>query len=352
MTVTAMLGTAKGGFIARSNPDRSAWTIDEPLFKGWKVTTSARDDKGRYFVATASDVYGPALHVSDDLKQWKQIEKGPSWAKDLDRKLNQIWTLHLGPGRYYAGVDEAGLFASDDGGESWSPIEALNEHATRSAWAPGAGGLCAHALLVDPKNTDRVWCGISAVGVFRTEDGGRSWHPKNQGIPQVLEDKDHKDVGYCVHGLIADPDDANTIYRREHNGMFRSRDGGDSWERIENGLPNWFGFPIAMDRRTRTIFVHPMESDEYRMPADGKFRMYRSRDGGDSWEPLTDGLPQQGAYMGVLRSALDCDQLDPCGVYVGTTAGTVYASNNAGDSWTQFPCTLPRVLSVTVFHDG
>ncbi len=352
MTVTAMLGTAKGGFLARSNPGRSAWTIDEPLFKGWKVTASARDDKGRYFVATASDVYGPALHVSDDLTQWKQIEKGPAWPKDLDRKLTQIWTLHLGPGRYYAGVDEAGLFASDDGGESWLPIEALNEHATRSAWAPGAGGLCAHALLVDPKNTDRVWCGISAVGVFRTEDGGRSWHPKNQGIPQVLEDKLHKDVGYCVHGLVADPDDANTIYRREHNGMFRSRDGGDNWERIENGLPNWFGFPIAMDRRTRTIFVHPMESDEYRMPADGKFRMYRSRDGGDSWEPLTDGLPQQGAYMGVLRSALDCDQLDPCGVYVGTTAGTVYVSNNGGDSWTQLPCTLPRVLSVTVFHDG
>ncbi len=352
MSVTAILGTSKGAFVARSDKDRSSWTIEEPLFKGWKVTASGRDETGTYFVATASDVYGPALHTSKDLKNWRQIEKGPAWAKDSDRKLNQIWTLHLGPGRFYAGVDEAGLFASDDGGESWSPVEALNEHPTRPSWGPGAGGLCAHAILVDPSNTDRVWCGISAVGVFRTEDGGRTWHPKNQGIPVVLEDKKHKDVGFCVHGLAADPDDADTIYRREHVGMFRSRDGGESWQRIENGLSSWFGFPVAIDRRSRTLFVHPMESDEYRMPTDGKFRMFRSRDGGDSWEPLSNGLPQQRAYMGVLRGALDVDHLDPCGVYVGTTAGTVYASRDAGDSWTELPCTLPRVLSVSVFSDG
>ena len=352
MSVTAILGTAKGAFLARSDKNRSAWTIEDPLFKGWKVTASARDDRGRYFVATASDVYGPALHVSDDLKKWRQIEKGPAWRQDLDRKLNQIWTLHPGPGRFYAGVDEAGLFASDDGGESWSPVEGLNEHATRSSWSPGAGGLCAHAVLVDPKNTDRVWCGISAVGVFRSDDGGATWHVRNEGVPQVIEDKKHKDIGCCVHGLVADPDDADTIYRREHVGMFRSRDGGDSWQRIENGLPSWFGFPVAIDRRTRTLFVHPMESDEYRMPVDGQFRMYRSLDGGDCWEPLTNGLPQHGAYMGVLRGALDVDHLDPCGVYVGTTAGTVYVSNDAGDSWTQLPCTLPRVLSVSVFNDG
>ena len=249
-------------------------------------------------------------------------------------------------------MDVAGLFASDDGGESWSPVEALNEHPTRSGWSPGAGGLCAHALLVDPSNTDRVWCGISAVGVFRTDDGGQTWHAKNKGIPVVLEDKKHKDIGFCVHGLAAEPDDANTIYRREHVGMFRSRDGGDNWQRIENGLPSWFGFPVAIDRRSRALFVHPMESDEYRMPTDGKFRMFRSRDGGDSWESLSKGLPQQRAYMGVLRGALDVDHLDPCGVYVGTTAGTVYVSNDAGDSWTELPCTLPRVLSVSVFNDG
>ncbi len=352
MSVTAILGTAKGAFVARSDQGRSSWTIEEPLFKGWKVTASGRDETGNYFVATASDVYGPALHVSKDLKNWRQIENGPAWPKDSDRKLNQIWTLHLGPGRFYAGVDVAGLFASDDGGESWSPVEALNEHPTRPSWGPGAGGLCAHAILVDPSNTDRVWCGISAVGVFRTEDGGRTWHPKNQGIPVVLEDKKHKDVGFCVHGLAAEPDDANTIYRREHVGMFRSRDGGDNWERIENGLPSWFGFPVVIDRRSRTLFVHPMESDEYRMPTDGKFRMFRSRDGGDSWESLSKGLPQKSAYMGVLRGALDVDHLDPCGVYVGTTAGTVYVSNDAGDSWTELPCTLPRVLSVSVFNDG
>ena len=255
MSVTAILGTDKGAFLARSEQGRSSWTIEEPLFKGWKVTASGRDDTGNCFVATASDVYGPALHVSKDLTNWRQIEKGPAWPKGTDRKLNQIWMLHLGPGRFYAGVDEAGLFASDDGGESWSSVEALNEHPTRPGWAPGAGGLCAHALLVDPTNTDRVWCGISAVGVFRTDDGGRTWHPKNQGIPTVIEDKKHKDIGFCVHGLAADPDDADTIYRREHVGMFRSRDGGESWQRIENGLPSWFGFPVAIDRRSRTLFI-------------------------------------------------------------------------------------------------
>ena len=276
----------------------------------------------------------------------------PAWAKDSERKLNQIWTIVPGPDTLYAGVDEAGLFASDDGGETWRPVEALNEHPTRSAWSPGAGGLCLNAILVDPKNPKRVWCGISAVGVFRTDDGGATWNLKNDGIPAVLEDKDHKELGRCVHALVADPDNADVIYRREHNGMFRSHDGGESWQRIENGLASWFGFPIAMERSTRTLWVVPLESDEYRTPTDGKFQVYRSRDGGDSWQALTNGLPQENAYMGVLRSAMDADQLDPCGVYIGTTAGTIHVSSDGGDSWSQLPCTLPRILSLTVFQDA
>ncbi len=351
MGVTALVGTDKAGFLMRSD-DRRSWRIEEPLFKGWKVTASARDAGGRFFAATASQVYGPAIHVSDDLKSWRQIEKGPAWPKGSDRKLNQIWTIVPGPDRIYAGVDEAGLFASDDRGETWLPVDALNEHATRSAWFPGAGGLCLHAILIDPRNPKRVWCGISAVGVFRTDDGGATWHLKNGGIPAVIEDKDHKELGRCVHGLAADPDNADVIYRREHIGMFRSRDGGESWQRIENGLASWFGFPIVMERATKTLWVVPLESDEYRTPKNGALEVYRSRDGGDSWESTSRGLPDHNAYMGVLRGAMTADQLSPCGVYIGTTAGTVHVSSDGGDSWTQLPCTLPRVLSMSVFPDA
>lgn len=356
MGILVIVGTQKGGFVLRSDRGRAAWSIDGPLFKGWKVTASLRDASGRYILATASDVYGAALHVSEDLAEWRQIERGPAWGEaasgDGDgRKLNQIWTLMEGGGRLYAGVDVAGVFVSDDRGETWAPVEGLNEHATRSAWSPGAGGLCAHAILVDPRDPRRIWCGISAVGVFRSDDGGTTWHLKNEGIPVLLEDKQHKDIGRCVHGLVADPDDADLIYRREHNGMFRTRDGGESWERIENGLGSWFGFPIAIDPRSRALFVVPLESDEYRVPSGGRLEVFRSDDGGDSWRSVSRGLPQEHAYMGVLRGGLDVDGLDPCGVYVGTTAGTVHVSNDAGDSWTQLPCMLPRVMSVAVYED-
>jgi len=375
--VQAIVGTDKGAFLLRSDDSRSDWEIEGPLFKGWKVTASLRDQRGRFIVATASDVYGAAIHVSDDLKEWRQIENGPAWPKasssnggagsaagsgdseghsggdsgsEDGRKLNQIWTIVSAGDRLYAGVDVAGLFASDDGGESWSPVDGLNEHETRAAWYPGAGGLCAHVILVDPHRPERVWCGISAVGVFRTDDGGATWQTKNDGIPVVIEDKTHKDVGRCVHGLVADPDDPDRIYRREHIGMFRSSDGGDSWERIENGLSSWFGFPIVMDRPTKTIFVIPLESDEYRLPPGGSLQVYRSRDGGDSWESASAGLPDRNAYTGVLRGAMDTDGFG--GVYFGTTSGTIHVSTNHGDSWTTLPAMLPRILSVRVFPDA
>ncbi|MHC4947337.1 MAG: WD40/YVTN/BNR-like repeat-containing protein [Planctomycetota bacterium] len=351
MPVRVIVGTDKGAFFLHADDDRADWTIEGPRFKGWKATASARDAAGRFSLATASTVYGPAVHLSEDGETWRQVEQGPAWPEDSGRTLTQIWTLVPAGPRLYAGVDEAGLFVSDDGGEHWAPVDGLNEHATRSAWYPGAGGLCAHAVLVDPANPDRIWCGISAVGVFRSEDGGRSFVPINEGIPVLIEDKTHKDIGRCVHGLVADPDDASTIWRREHNGMFRTRDGGDSWERIEEGLGSWFGFPIAMDRRTRAIYVIPLESDEYRLPGDGRLTVCRTRDGGDHWEPLAHGLPQEHAYAGVLRGALDVDHLDPCGVYFGTTGGQVYVSTDGGDHWRQLPCTLPRILSVKSYVD-
>ncbi|MCP3905852.1 MAG: exo-alpha-sialidase [Planctomycetes bacterium] len=319
------------------------------------MTAAARGPSGRFLAATASEVYGHAVHVSDDLSSWRQIGEPPQWpAPDTGdgRKLNQVWTLVPAGDRWFAGVDEAGLFTSDDDGETWTPVDGLNEHATRGSWFPGAGGLCAHTVLADPKRPERIWCGISAVGVFRSDDGGATWHTKNDGIPAVIEDKTHKDIGRCVHAMVADPDDADLIYRREHVGMFRSRDGGERWERIENGLASWFGFPISMDRDTRALFCVPLESDEYRVPVDGALRVYRSTDGGDSWQACGNGLPCEHAYTSVLRKAMDVDHLSPCGVYFGTTSGSVYISNDAGASFSAIPAVLPRVYSVSVFVDA
>ena len=350
--VTVLVGTLKGAFVFRASAPRSDWKIDGPLFKGWKVTAAERLPDGTFLAATASDVYGPALHRSRDLVEWSQIERGPAWPQGGSRKLNQIWKLAAGHGRAFAGVDEAGLFVSEDGGESWASVEGLNEHETRAGWFPGAGGLCAHSILLDPRDGDRLWCGISAVGVFRSDDGGASWQPKNRGVRWIIEDQVQKDIGFCVHGIAQDPHDASTIYRQDHAGMYVTRNGGDTWESSEQGLSSGFGFPIAVDRTSGRIFAVPLESDEFRMPSGGALRVYRSADRGASWQPLTTGLPQSHAYMGVLRGALATDSLDPCGVYLGTTSGTVHFSVDGGDSWRSLPCVLPRVLSLSVFVEG
>ena len=352
MRVLALIGTEKGGFVCRSDGNRKRWDIEGPLFKGWKVTASARSRSGRYLVATTSQVYGAALHVSTDLKSWRQIEKGPAYPAGGDRKLNQIWTIRCGNGRHLAGVDEAGLFASDDDGESWRPVSGLNDHPSRRSWFPGAGGLCAHAILTHPEQPDRIWCGISAVGVMRSDDGGHTWMPKNEGVRCMMPDQEFPGIGYCVHGLALDPDNPEVIYRQDHSGMYRSRDGGDNWERNEQGLPSWFGFAIAMDAPSRTLFSFPLESDEYRLPVDGKCRVYRSRTRGDSWEPLSAGLPEGPYYGTVLRGSMAVDGLDPVGVYIGSTAGDVFVSADAGDSWQSLGCRLPRVLSVAAYVEA
>jgi photosystem II stability/assembly factor-like uncharacterized protein len=317
MSLVIVIGTAKGGFLLRSDANRQRWNIEGPLFKGWKVTSAARLPGGDFLLATASDVYGCAIHKSRDLAQWRQISDGPRYAAGSKRELSQVWKLVAHNDISYAGVSDAGLFRSDDQGESWTPVPGLNEHRTRNAWAPGAGGLCAHAILVDRAHPQRLWCGISAVGVMRSDDGGQTWQGKNSGVPVALQDKEFDEIGFCVHGLAQDPHDANVIYRQDHLGVFRTTDGGDHWERIQNGLESGFGFPMVLDARTRSLYIVPLESDEYRIPSAGRFRVFRSTNGGDSWEPLMRGLPQQNAYFGVLRGALDVDNLDPCGVYVG-----------------------------------
>ncbi len=374
MSTTLIVGTEQGAFLCRSR-DRAQWAVEGPLFKGWKVTASTRTPSGRTVVATASHIYGVALHVSRDLKQWKQIEKGPAYPEAasgsqptpgvavgpaFEPRLNQIWTLASAGKRIYAGVDTAGLFTSDDDGDSWQPVPSLNDHETRPNWFPGAGGLCLHSILV---NGNRIWIGISSVGVWRSDDGGKTWQPTNKGVRHMIEDAKFKEIGFCVHGLAADPGAPDTIYRQDHAGFYVTRNGGDTWEAAEQGLPPGsvgmpgnkvrasFGFPVAVDPHTKGVFIVPLESDEYRMPVDGVFRIYRSRDGGRKWEGLGEGLPAVPTYAGVLRGAMAVDGQKPCGVYVGSTAGQVFASADSGDTWRPLPCTLPRVMHVAAYAE-
>ncbi len=264
--------------------------------------------------------------------------------------MDQIWKLHAVGDLLYAGVSEAGLFRSEDRGASWQPVRGLNEHPTRGSWNPGFGGLCAHTVLVDAQRPERIWVGISAAGVFRSDDGGTSWAPRNDGVSEA--------EGFCVHSLAHDPARADVIYRQDHRGVYRTHDGGDTWQVAETGLPLAtlsddhrcaFGFPIRIDPASRSVYVVPLEGDNFRHPHGGRLRVYRSRDDAEHWEPLSDGLPEA-TFTNVLRGAMAVDRCDPVGIYFGTTSGTVYASRDRGESWSPMPCTLPKILCVEAFE--
>lgn len=351
-----MVGTRKGAFFYWSDEDRREWRVDGPLLKGWEVNDLQLDLRGERPVAWAAvghHVYGATAQRSDDLgASWTQIENGPAYSEDADRKLERVWTVVPGRGDepevLYAGVAEAGLFESRDGGGSWREVEGLNDHPTRPAWSPGAGGLCCHTILPDPSDDRRLWVGISAVGVFRTDDGGATWRTRNEGLPIAAASPEHPDVGSCVHKMVCAPDEPSRLYQQNHQGVFRSHDAGDSWQRIENGLPARFGFPMVMHPRdSRTLYIIPLESDEYRFFPGGALTVYRTRDGGDSWQPLSTGLPPADGYTGVLRAAMAVDGMDRCGLYFGTTGGQLFASADEGESWRALPGLLPRIASVT-----
>lgn len=354
MTVLLLVGTAKGVFIAESDGDRSDWEVRGPYAKGWKaysVTADTRGGKPVLWAGLASDVYGPHLQRSDDLgRTWVAVDSGPRFADGGPRKLRQIWALQPGPGdgTLYAGVAEAALFESRDGGATWTLNQGLEQHPTRERWAPGAGGLCLHTVLLDPKNPKRQFVGISAVGMLRSDDGGRSWQVRNEGVkPVALEESPkYPEIGRCLHKMVQDPQNPNHLYQQNHTGVYRTRDAGDHWERIENGLPSNFGFPIVMHPRdSRTLYVIPQESDEFRLFNDGRVGVYRTRSGGDSWHAVGRGLPADN-YAGVLRDAFGADSLDPAGLYFGTSSGQLFASADEGESWRLLPAQFPRILAV------
>ena len=340
---TIGVGTEKGAFFLRSGP---SWKLEGPALPGWRVTTFGRAPSGDHLLGAASHWFGASIQRSRDLAAWDQVVEGPAWPEGGDRKLHNVWTITPVGSSLLAGVDDAGLFRSDDDGATWRGVESFNEHETRPGWVPGAGGLAAHRILVDPADHRRMWVAVSAVGVFRSDDGGATWVPRNDGVERTVPDADKPQIGFCVHRIVADPVDADRIWRQEHKGVFRTTDGGDHWERIEAGLPAGFGFPIVHDAASGALFVVPQESDEHRMPVGGEFRVYRSKDGGDSWHASGTGQPEGKLYAGVLRDAMTSDGAG--GVYLGTTAGTFHYTRDGGDTWSSLSHVFPRINSVGV----
>ncbi len=351
--VQVLAGTRKGAFIFESDAARQEWRTSGPHFPGWSLTHMKYDHRNHMlYAALTHDVYGSNIHRSADLGQNWQMVDGPHFAEGDKRTVRRMWHVQPGhtsqPQTLWAGADPGALFRSDDDGRTWSGMPGINDHPTRDQWQPGAGGLMVHTIVQDPTNADRLFVAISAAGVFRTEDGGQTWAPKNQGVRADFLPQTYPEVGQCCHHLVMSPEDPNALYQQNHCGVYRTADGGETWADIGSGrLPSTFGFPMAIHPRDgQTVYVVPMHSDEYRYTPEGKFRVYRTRDGGESWQGMTQGLPQENAYLNVFREALATDGLDPAGVYVGTGSGQLFYSRDEGDSWDTLADTLPPIYSV------
>jgi len=341
--VTMLVGTEKGGFLVEGS--ESDWEASGPLFPGWKVTAFGRTPDGTHLAAVGSNWFGIGIHRSSDLAQWEQIDAPPAWPEDSGRKMEQLWTFHTQGERVWAGVAHAGLFISDDQGVSWSPIAGLNEHRTRDDWQPGLGGLCAHRVMVDG---DSQWVAISAVGVLRSDDGGINWELKNDGVDPagVPEDAPRPEVGYCVHCIAHDAEDRNRIWRQDHTGVYRTTDGGDSWERIEDGLPASFGFVMWRDDESGRLLTIPLEADRNRLPVDGDLRVFKSDDDGESWQPAGRGWSEAPQFTGVLRGAFDGDNR---GAFCfGTTGGKLWVTEDNGEGWIELRQTFPRIGAISM----
>jgi photosystem II stability/assembly factor-like uncharacterized protein len=363
--VRVLVGTRKGAFVLTSDGARKQWDIAGPLFGGWEIyhVNGSPADPDRLYASQSGGWFGQVLQRSDDGgKSWDAV--GNSFVYEGDPGTHQhydgtprpwaftrVWHLEpslTDPDTVYAGVEDAGLFRSDDGGHTWQELPGLREQ-KGSAWQPGAGGMCLHTILLHPTDPGRIVVAISAAGVFRTDDAGKTWRPANRGLQSEGIPDSGAEVGHCVHNLAMHPSRPDTLFMQKHWDVMRSDDGAGSWREISGNLPTDFGFPIAVHaHEPDTVYVVPITSDYLHVPPDGQLRVYRSRTGGDEWEPLTRGLPQEHCYVNVLRDAMAVDSLDECGVYFGTTGGQVYASADAGDSWTPIVRDLPPVLSVEV----
>jgi photosystem II stability/assembly factor-like uncharacterized protein len=388
--VRVLVGTHKGAFILTSDGKREKWQVSGPLFSGWELyhLKGSPADPNRIYASQSNDWFGQIIQRSDDGGEtWHQpgtppaestttpegFPKGESnkfvydtsaetgkpltthqWYDGTQHPwaFKRVWHLepsYTDPDTVYAGVEDAALFRSTDGGKGWHELAGLRGHGTGPKWQPGAGGLCLHTIILDPSNAKRMWIAISAAGAFRSDDGGKSWNAINRGLRSQYIPDPNAEIGHCVHHIAMNPQRPGVLFMQKHWDVMRSDDAGDNWKEVSGNLPTDFGFAIDVHaHEPETIYVLPIKSDSEHYVHDGKLRVFRSRSGGNEWEPLTKGLPQKDCYVNVLRDAMAVDSLDECGIYFGTTGGQVYCSPDAGDSWKPIVRDLPKVLSVEV----
>ncbi len=364
--VRVLVGTRKGAFILTSDGKREKWDVSGPEFGGWEVyhVKGSPADPDRLYAAPSLGWFGQQIHRSDNGgKTWEPVghefryEGDPGTHQWYDGTLRpfefaRVWHLEPSPAdpdTVYAGIQDAALFRSGDGGESWQELPGLRRHASAPKWQPGAGGMCLHTVILDPSSPGRIFTAISAAGAFRSDDHGETWQPVNRGLQSGTIPDPDADVGHCVHRIAMHPSRPDVLFMQKHWDVLRTDDAGGSWREVSGNLPSDFGFPIDVHaHEPDTVYVVPIKSDSEHFPPDGRLRVYRSRTGGNEWESLTNGLPQRDCYVNVLRDAMAVDSLDDCGVYFGTTGGQVYASPDAGDTWAPIVRDLPSVLSVEV----
>jgi BNR/Asp-box repeat len=364
--VRVLVGTRKGAFVLTADGARKNWDVSGPHFAGWEIyhLKGSPADPNRLYASQSSSWFGQVLQRSNDGgKTWEAsgnkftYEGVPGTHQWYDGtphpwEFARVWHLEPSlsdPDTIYAGVQDAALFRSTDGAQTWQELPGLREHGTGPNWQPGAGGLCLHTILIDPSNPDRIFIAISAAGAFRTDDGGATWTPINRGLKSAQIPNPEAEVGHCVHRIAMHRSRPNVLFMQKHWDVMRTDNAGDLWHEVSGNLPTDFGFVIDVHaHEPETIFVVPIKSDSEHFVPDGKLRVYRSKTGGNEWEALTDGLPQKDCYVNILRDAMAVDSLDSCGVYFGTSGGQVYASADAGNHWAPIVRDLPPVLSVEV----
>ena len=364
--VRVLVGTRKGAFVLTSDGKREDWTVSGPHFGGWEIyhVAGSPADPDRLYASQSTAWFGQLIQRSDDGgATWQPVGKDFDYdgdpgthqyydGKPVPWEFKRVWHLEpslTDPDTVYAGIEDAGLFRTVDGGQSWRELPGLRAHGSGPHWQPGAGGLCLHTIIQHPADENRLFIAISAAGAFRTDDGAKTWQAINRGLKSDGIPDPDAEVGHCVHRIAMHPSRPDVLFMQKHWDVMRSDDAGDNWYEISGDLPTDFGFPIAVNaNEPDTVYVVPITSDSLHYPPDGKLRVYRSRAGGNEWEPLTSGLPQQNCYVNVLRDAMAVDSLDECGVYFGTTGGQVYGSPDGGDNWAPIVSNLPSVLSVEV----